>query len=139
MTNEPVWRETYRGHPIQCVRVDGVEQIQAVLQNTEGPGETIAVCRSRTVAKRRVSCHVNRKTPRLDEIIRVAAWRVRDVTIEVDESMPTVAIGENVFLQGEEAEHFIDTAKELYGQAQTVTMDDCYACVAHPYAESCEA
>ncbi|MBB5409258.1 hypothetical protein HDG34_003199 [Paraburkholderia sp. HC6.4b] len=138
MRNKPIWSEEYRGHHIQGVHEDGKERIEVMLRDAEGPGVTIATCSSRKTAKAKISHHVRRKTPRFDEIIRTSAWRVRNVTIDVNESMPTVAIGENVFLQGEEADNFIEAAKGLYEQAQTVTMDDCYACVAHPYVESCE-
>lgn len=138
MRSTPSWTEAYRGHEICGFVASGTEQIEAVLHDAEGPGATVVPCSSRSVAKATISRHVKQKHPRFDEIIRTSAWRVRNVVINVDETMPTIAIGENVFLQGEEADNFIEAARELYEQAQTVTMDDCYACVAHPYVESCE-
>jgi hypothetical protein len=138
MNNSPDWTEEYRGHEIRGFLTGGIEQIEAVLRDAEGPGVTVAPCSSRTVARAKITRHVRRKTPRFDELIRISAWHVRNVRIDVDEHMPTVTIGENVFLQGEEADNFIEAAEKLYEQAQTVTMDHCYACVAHPYVENCE-
>ncbi|MGF6604364.1 hypothetical protein P3T23_009119 [Paraburkholderia sp. GAS448] len=138
MKNAPDWTDEYRGHEIREFLVSGTRQIEAVLHDAEGPGATVVPCSSRTAAKAKISRHAGRTVPRFDELIRISAWHVRNVKIDVDELMPTVAIGENIYLQGEEADHFIEAAKELYEQAQTVTMDDCYACVAHPYVENCE-
>ncbi|WP_233874948.1 hypothetical protein [Paraburkholderia adhaesiva] len=138
MKSTPSWTETYRGHEIRCFLVDDTEQIEAVLRDAEGPGATVVPCSSLAVARAKIGRHVGRRTPRFDELIRISAWHARNVSIDVNESMPIVAIGENVFLQGEEADNFIEAARKLYKQAQTVTMDDCYACVAHPYVENCE-
>jgi hypothetical protein len=71
----------------------------------------------------------------LAEIIRQGAAYAGDTLIEVDESLPSVAIGEHVFMQGDEAQHFIDEANDLYEGAQTVTMDEVYAHLAGPYLD----
>lgn len=71
----------------------------------------------------------------LVQIIREAAARMDDVMVEVDELHGTVAIGDDVFMQGDEASEFIEKARELYDRAQYVSLDECYAHLAEPYTE----
>lgn len=132
------WAHQYKGHHIHG-KVDGnIEEIEVLLMDREGPGFTCVPCRTYAGAKRRITKHITQKHTNLCEIIRTTAWRVRDVNIDVDSSYSTVAIGDNIFMQGQEADEFIDEARKLYEQAQHVSMDDCYACLAEPYLECLE-
>jgi len=69
----------------------------------------------------------------LSQHIKRTAQRMSDVSIDVDTSYQTVAIGSDVFMQGDEAQSFIDEADTLYNQAQYVSIDDCYAFLAESY------
>jgi hypothetical protein len=132
------WGKGYKGHHIQGTIVEGTEKIRVLLNDREGPGHTAVNCKTLASAKRRITMHVNRKGYSLCEFIRTTAWRMRDCNIEVDELHSTVAIGENCFMQGQEADEFVDEARALYDKAQHVSLDDCYACLAEPYAECLE-
>lgn len=72
---------------------------------------------------------------KLSQIIRESAAYCANIDIEVDTAYETVAIGEDIFLQGDDAAQFISEAHDLYNKARTVTMSDCYACVAKPYVD----
>lgn len=74
----------------------------------------------------------------LKEIIEFDSKYVGDVQVEVDERLPTVSIGgeDGIFLQGHEAEVFVDEAKKLYLDVGTVTLEDCYRHMAKPYVDS---
>jgi hypothetical protein len=69
----------------------------------------------------------------LSQHIKRTAQRMSSVSVEVDASYQTVAIGDDVFMQGEEAQDFIDQAYRAYLHAQYVSIDDCYACLAESY------
>lgn len=74
----------------------------------------------------------------LKEIIEFDSKYVGDIEVEVDDRLPTVSIGgeEGIFLQGHEAESFVDKAKWLYREVGTVTLEDCYRHLAKPYVDS---
>lgn len=74
----------------------------------------------------------------LADIIRQQSALCEDIYIDVDTTLPCVAIGDDLFMQGDEAQAFIDEAEALYEKAQTVSMEECYACVAWPYIENME-
>ena len=132
------WAHGYKGHHIHGKVEGNTETIEVLLNDREGPGFTRRDARTYRSAKAMITRHVNRATPTLAEVIRMAAWRMRDVNIDVDTLYGTVAIGDNVFMQGDEAVEFITEAESLYEKAQYVSMDDCYACLAEPYAELLE-
>ena len=70
----------------------------------------------------------------MSDIVRATAARMAEVEIDVDTAFGSVAIGEYAFMQGDEADDFIAAAKELWESCGDVTMDECYACLAEPYA-----
>lgn len=76
--------------------------------------------------------------PTLIEIIRAdAAWVERSgVTIECDSAYSTVAIGDDIFMQGDEADAFNDEAERLWNETQETTMEECRAHLARQYIES---
>jgi hypothetical protein len=71
----------------------------------------------------------------LVDIIKADVQYVAGVTIEVDRAYGTVAIGDDIFLQGDEGYAFIDAAERLYEEAQYVTYDEVYAHLAKPYVD----
>lgn len=78
----------------------------------------------------------------LTEIIRanVAFVERSNVTVTCDSSHSWVSIdganGENVFLQGDEADTFNDAFEKLYNDAGDVSMDDCRAHLAYDYLDA---
>jgi hypothetical protein len=74
----------------------------------------------------------------LKEIIEYDAKYVGDVEIVVKTGLPTVSIGgeDGVFLQGHDAEVFVDEANRLYKEVGDVTLEDCYAHLAKPYVDA---
>jgi len=75
---------------------------------------------------------------KLTEIIQTGARYASSVSIDVDEARGTVAIGDGIFLQGDEGYAFIDEARALWNQAGDVGIDECYACLAGPYLDCLE-
>ena len=77
--------------------------------------------------------------PTTKEIIAQSVTYAAGVEIEVDSPFSTVSIGgpDGVFLDGHQADAFIDEARKLYEEVGDVTIDDCYAHVAKPYIENC--
>jgi hypothetical protein len=71
----------------------------------------------------------------LTEIIRAGAVYAGDVAIAVNPSYSTVAIGDDIFMQGDEATAFIDEAQALWEQAGDVSIDEVYAHLAGPYLD----
>jgi hypothetical protein len=71
----------------------------------------------------------------LTEIIRADASYAGDVAIDVDTAYSTVAIGDDIFLQGDEAVSFIDEAQALWEKAGDVGIDEVYAHLAKPYLD----
>lgn len=73
----------------------------------------------------------------LSEIIRAAAARMKDVTVDIDKGMGTVCIiaedQEDIFMQGDDADDFINEVEELYEKAGDVTEDECALCQAEDY------
>lgn len=82
--------------------------------------------------------------PSLTQIYTQQSRYVRrsGITVTVDTSQGTVAIdagnGEGVFLQGDEASDFIDTARGAYEACGDITMDIAYEATAYPYASLIE-
>ena len=76
--------------------------------------------------------------PSLKEIIEFDSKYVADTEVTVDDRFPTVSIGgeDGVFLDGHEAEAFVDEAKKLYEQVGDVTLDDCYRHLAKPFVDA---
>ena len=70
----------------------------------------------------------------MSDIVRATAARMVDVEIDVDHIFCSVAIGEYAFMQGDEATAFIEEARQLWESCGDVTMSECYACLAEPYA-----
>ena len=62
---------------------------------------------------------------------------VAGVTVKVDRRMPWVTISthgqEDIFLEGHEAELFVEACDKLWDKGRTVTMDECYLCEAEQY------
>jgi hypothetical protein len=133
-----IWGCVYRDHEILFDGTGDAARITAFLNDRSGPGFTRVACRTVASAKRRITVHVNRKGYALSEMIRTTAWRLRKVNIEVDTAFEHVAIGQNVFLQGEEAGEFIEEAEKLWERAGDVGRDDCYAFLAAPIYETLE-
>ena len=73
----------------------------------------------------------------LSDIIRADAQYVSDSGIIVDWSCEygTVTIGNDVFLQGDEADSLIALASKLYRQSGNVTMMQAMMSVAKTYVE----
>lgn len=71
---------------------------------------------------------------KFSDIVRASAARMADVEIDVDESFGSVAIGEYAFMQGDDADAFIEEARELWEKCGDVTIDEAYAALAEPYA-----
>lgn len=83
---------------------------------------------------------------RLSTIIKQTAARCRDITVDVDISMPTVCITDDqnddpdtncIFMQGDDAQQFIDEcdALEKKTRSKIITREQIELCVAAPYAE----
>lgn len=73
--------------------------------------------------------------PTLSEIIRSDAAYVGDTVIECNNALSTVAIGSDIFLQGQEADEFNDAAERLWNETGDTTMEDCRAHLAKPYID----
>lgn len=75
----------------------------------------------------------------ITEIIKAAAVRMTDVTVDVDRSFSTVTITaegqDTIFLQGDEADQFIAAVDALYEKAGDVAEDEAALCHAEQYAE----
>jgi hypothetical protein len=80
--------------------------------------------------------------PTLVEIIQEDARYVERsrVTITANTVRSWVCIadedGNEVFMQGQEADEFNDRATQLYNDAQLVTLEECRAHLARPYVDS---
>ncbi|WP_085483795.1 hypothetical protein [Paraburkholderia susongensis] len=74
----------------------------------------------------------------LTQIIRAGADYAGDAHIEVNSAQEWVSIGDEVFLQGDEARVFIDEAERLWNEAGDVGIDECWAHLAGPYLDSLE-
>ena len=83
---------------------------------------------------------------RLSTVIKQTAARCTGITVDIDESMPTVCITDNnnddpatnyIFMQGDDAQQFIDEcdALEKKTRSKTITREQIELCVAAPYAE----
>jgi hypothetical protein len=79
----------------------------------------------------------------LSDMVRAAHARMADVMVDVDESFGSVSIGDPdngdegcVFMQGDEADQFIESARSLYEELGDVTIDEVWAYLAEPYAET---
>lgn len=75
------------------------------------------------------------KTPTLTALIRAATAYVGDTVIECDTAFSTVAIGSDIFLQGQEADEFNDAAERLWNETGDTTIDECRAHLARPYLD----
>lgn len=76
----------------------------------------------------------------LTEIIKATAVRVEQyATVTIDPFCQTVeiaAVGEDdIFLQGENAQNFIDATNDLYERSGDVTRDEAAQCHAEQYIE----
>jgi tryptophanase len=71
----------------------------------------------------------------LTQIIRAGATYAGDVSIDVDTAYGTVAIGDDIFMQGDEAYAFIDEAQALWEESGDVSIDEVYAHLAGPYLD----
>jgi hypothetical protein len=131
------WAHQYKGHHIHGKVEGNMEEIEVLLMDRSGPGFTCIPCKTYTSAKRRITLHVNRQGYSLCEIIRTTAWRMRNVVIDVDR-FGGVSIGDNIYLQGDDADRFTSEAQAMYEKAQHVSIDDCYACLAEPYYDCLE-
>lgn len=71
---------------------------------------------------------------------RVDAVNASQVEVEVNSPFSWVDIkaggSEGVFLQGHEADEFIDTAKKVWEELQDVTEDDCWKYLAYDFLET---
>lgn len=76
----------------------------------------------------------------LHDIIQASHERMKDVTVHVQSHSGWVTIsspGEDaIFLQGDDGSAFCSEAVQLYNKVQTVSMSECYAHLAAPYAEN---
>jgi translation initiation factor 1 (eIF-1/SUI1) len=79
------------------------------------------------------------KTMTLTEIIKAAAQRMQNATVDMDSRYGTVCIStdgqDDIFMQGDEAGGFIDQVQDLYEKAGDVTEDEAALCHAEQYAE----
>lgn len=73
--------------------------------------------------------------PTLSEIIRSDAAYVGDTVIECNSAFSTVAIGSDIFLQGQEADEFNDAVESLWNETGDTTIEDCRAHLAKPYID----
>lgn len=71
----------------------------------------------------------------LTEIIRSNAAYAGDIAIECNTAFSTVAIGDDIFLQGQEADEFNDEAERLWNETGDTTIEECRAHVAKPYID----
>ncbi|WP_144106771.1 hypothetical protein [Paraburkholderia sp. BCC1886] len=126
----------YKGHQVQQVLTPEQTYWQALLLDREGPGYAAIRSKTEAAAKRRISLHLKRQGIPLDELIRIGAWRMRRVSVEVDELRDVVSIGPDIALFGDEAAEFISDARHLWESAQIVTEDQCYAFLAEPIYET---
>lgn len=69
----------------------------------------------------------------LTEVIRATAARTAAVTVTVNKAQSWVSIGADVFMQGDEADAFLDEAERIWNEAGDVGIDEVYACLAEPY------
>jgi hypothetical protein len=79
--------------------------------------------------------------PTLSELVKASAERMKDVTVDLDRSMGTVAIScdsaeNDIFFEGHEAEEFLQAVDKLYEETGDCTEDECALNVAEPYAEN---
>lgn len=73
--------------------------------------------------------------PTLSEIIKIDAAYARDTVIECNSAYSTVAIGSDIFLQGQEADEFNDEAERLWNLTGDTTIEECRAHLAKPYID----
>lgn len=77
----------------------------------------------------------------LTKIIQDAAARMSSVTVELDHSYGTVTISDDegvqddIFMQGDDANLFLNEVDDLYQKAGDVTEDECALCAAESYVE----
>jgi len=65
-----------------------------------------------------------------------AAWVERSgIEIDADSKYSTVAIGDDIFMQGQEADEFNEETERIYNLTGDTTMDECAAHLARPYIE----
>ncbi len=58
-----------------------------------------------------------------------------DTVIECDVAFSTVAIGDDIFLQGQEADEFNDAVERLWNETGDTTIEECRAHLARPYVD----
>ena len=79
--------------------------------------------------------------PTLTQIIQDDAASLLDVDVDIDRDFLTVAIEDqtgiydDIFIQGEEAEEFIEELDRIYEEAGDVTEDEVAKHLARPYVE----
>lgn len=71
----------------------------------------------------------------LSDIIRADAHALRSVTIHVVSIRGTVAIGDVIFLQGDEGSAFISEANRLWRELGDVSHSEVWAHLARPYVD----
>lgn len=75
----------------------------------------------------------------LTEIIKAAAERMQDVSVDIDRCMGFVSISsdgeEDITFQGDEADQFIEAVDKLYNESGHVTEDEAALCHAQSYVE----
>lgn len=70
-----------------------------------------------------------------------AAQRMRDagITVDTDSSYSTVSIDapgqESIFMQGDDADSFIEECRKLWNRYPSLPMDVCELVTAEPYAD----
>lgn len=77
----------------------------------------------------------------LTEVIKAASKRVEEYAdVVIERCIGTVTIagtgGDDIFLQGDEADQFIATVDGLYADAGDVTIDEAARCHAEQYCEN---
>ena len=71
----------------------------------------------------------------LTEIIRADALYLTNVRVECDSRYSTVEIGDDIFLQGQEADEFNDKVERLWNLTGDTTKDECAKHLAKPYVD----
>ena len=76
---------------------------------------------------------------RIDYILKAAAKRMNGVSVDCDSSFSTVAITspgfDEIFLQGDDADNFIDQCRAMSERCQCLNFDVIELAMAEPYTD----
>lgn len=80
--------------------------------------------------------------PSPTELIQAAAARMQGITISINHSLPSVCISDDsrehddIFMQGDEAQQFIDACEWAWNETGDTTIEACQLCEAEQYVKN---